>query len=99
MLWCRLLEEASRRCKPKKTPHKDKGEQGAEGTPGEGEGAEDEEEEEEDSVLPVIGRQRSKKRKRRLRSRNVVVDRWLEEEDGSDAYADLEDFIAENEIT
>lgn len=30
----------------------------------------------------------------RLRSRNAVVDAWLsEEDDGGDAYADLEDFL------
>ena len=32
-------------------------------------------------------------RKVRLRSRNRTVDDWLEDEDGTDAYADLEDFI------
>ena len=31
----------------------------------------------------------------RLRSRNHVIDNWLNEEDGSDAYADLEDFLVE----
>lgn len=41
----------------------------------------------------------NRKRKRRLRSRNTVVDKWLADEDGSDAYADLEDFIMEDEYT
>ena len=30
---------------------------------------------------------------KRLRSRNKVVDEWLDEEGGNDAYADLEDFL------
>ena len=30
-----------------------------------------------------------------LRSRNSVIDRWLKDEDGSDTYADLEDFLVE----
>jgi hypothetical protein len=34
-----------------------------------------------------------RKKKQRLRSRNVVVDDWLEQEDGHDAFADLEDFL------
>ena len=34
-----------------------------------------------------------KRRKKRLRSRNRVIDDWLGDEDGNDAYADLEDFI------
>ena len=32
---------------------------------------------------------------KRLRSRNRVVDSWLDEEDGSDAFADLEDFLVD----
>ena len=32
-------------------------------------------------------------RKKRLRSRNVVIDAWLQGEDGSDTYVDLEDFL------
>ena len=32
---------------------------------------------------------------RRLRSRNSVIDDWLADEDGSDTYADLEDFLVE----
>jgi hypothetical protein len=32
-------------------------------------------------------------RSKRLRSRNTVVDDWLHEEGGDDAYADLEDFL------
>jgi hypothetical protein len=35
----------------------------------------------------------SRKKKQRLRSRNEVVDDWLEQEDGHDAFADLEDFL------
>ena len=37
----------------------------------------------------IGGRGQSK----RLRSRNKVVDEWLDEEGGDDAYADLEDFL------
>lgn len=36
---------------------------------------------------------RSKTRKRSLRSRNHVVDAWLQDEDGDDNFADLEDFV------
>jgi hypothetical protein len=36
---------------------------------------------------------RTRKRKQRLRSRNHVVDDWLEQEDGGDTFADLEDFL------
>lgn len=39
-------------------------------------------------VVPIV-----KKRKKRLRSRHPCIDDWLRDEDGSDAYADLEDFI------
>lgn len=39
-------------------------------------------------LVPIV-----KKRKRRLRSRHPYIDDWLRDEDGSDAYADLEDFI------
>ena len=31
----------------------------------------------------------------KLRSRNHVIDNWLDDEDGSDAFADLEDFLVE----
>ena len=31
--------------------------------------------------------------KKRLRSRNKVIDEWLEGEDGTDTYVDLEDFL------
>lgn len=31
--------------------------------------------------------------KSKLRSRNDVIDDWLDDEDGSDTYADLEDFL------
>jgi hypothetical protein len=41
-----------------------------------------------------LGRQR-RGRAARLRSRNRVVDAWLEDEDGRDAYADLEGFIVD----
>lgn len=34
-------------------------------------------------------------RQKRLRSRNIVVDAWLGDEDGTDTYADLEDFLVE----
>ena len=32
-------------------------------------------------------------RKKRLRSRNKVIDEWLADEVGDDVYADLEDFV------
>ena len=35
----------------------------------------------------------SRGQSKRLRSRNKVVDEWLNEEGGDDAYADLEDFL------
>lgn len=34
-----------------------------------------------------------RQRKKRLRSRNVVIDEWLQGEDGTDTYVDLEDFL------
>uniref|UniRef100_K3WV42 Uncharacterized protein n=1 Tax=Globisporangium ultimum (strain ATCC 200006 / CBS 805.95 / DAOM BR144) TaxID=431595 RepID=K3WV42_GLOUD len=40
-------------------------------------------------VVPIV-----KKRKTRLRSRHPYIDECLREEDGDDAFADLEDFIA-----
>uniref|UniRef100_M4B558 Uncharacterized protein n=2 Tax=Hyaloperonospora arabidopsidis (strain Emoy2) TaxID=559515 RepID=M4B558_HYAAE len=40
------------------------------------------------SVVPIV-----RKRKKRLRSRHPVIDAFLNEEDGADAFADLEDFI------
>ena len=39
-------------------------------------------------VVPIV-----RKRKKRLRSRHPVIDVFLNEEDGADAFADLEDFI------
>jgi len=39
-------------------------------------------------VVPIV-----KKKKRRIRSRNSFIDSCLREEDGDDAFADLEDFI------
>ncbi|UIZ29611.1 hypothetical protein KXD40_002978 [Peronospora effusa] len=39
-------------------------------------------------VVPIV-----RKRKKRLRSRHPVIDAFLNEEDGADAFADLEDFI------
>ncbi|TDH67270.1 hypothetical protein CCR75_003364 [Bremia lactucae] len=39
-------------------------------------------------VVPLI-----KKRRKRLRSRHPIIDAFLNEEDGADAFADLEDFI------
>ena len=35
----------------------------------------------------------NKSSKVKLRSRNDVIDNWLDDEDGSDTYADLEDFL------
>ena len=35
----------------------------------------------------------NKSSKSKLRSRNDVIDNWLDDEDGSDTYADLEDFL------
>ena len=47
----------------------------------------------------VMGRRGGgRKRKRRLRSRNAVVDEWLADEDGDDQFADLEEFIVQDEI-
>eukprot|EP00960_Hanusia_phi_P000726 19820-Hanusia_phi.AAC.3 len=52
-------------------------------------------EEEEEEVERGSSDQPRKRRKRpqRLRSRNAYVDAFLEEEDGLDSFADLEDFI------
>lgn len=33
--------------------------------------------------------------KKRIRSRNKVIDSWLQDETGDDAYADLEDFLVD----
>ncbi|EWM22311.1 hypothetical protein Naga_101969g1 [Nannochloropsis gaditana] len=57
--------------------------------------------EEEEELYVSMGKIRKGgcKRKRRLRSRNLVVDRWLMDEDGDDAFADLEDFIMPDEYT
>lgn len=47
-------------------------------------------------VLPEPGEavaKTSRRKKRRIRSRNAYVDAALDEEDGSDGYGDLEDFI------
>lgn len=40
------------------------------------------------TVVPIV-----RKRKKRIRSRHPVIDAFLNEEDGDDAFADLEDFI------
>jgi hypothetical protein len=45
----------------------------------------------EESVAQPASRQR----KKRLRSRNRVIDQWLNYEAGEDSYADLEDFLVE----
>lgn len=39
-------------------------------------------------VIPMV-----KKRRKRLRSRHPIIDTFLNEENGDDAFADLEDFI------
>ena len=39
---------------------------------------------------------RSGRKRPRLRSRNSVIDQWLDKERGTDTYADLEDFIADD---
>lgn len=39
------------------------------------------------------GRSTSSKASSKVRSRNKVIDAWLCDEDGDDAYADLEDFL------
>lgn len=39
-------------------------------------------------VVPIV-----RKKKKRLRSRHPIIDAYLHEEDGDDAFADLEDFI------
>jgi hypothetical protein len=61
---------------------------------------EDEKEGEEEELYRTMGGRRGggRKRKRRLRSRNTIVDKWLADEEGDDAYADLEDFIMPDEI-
>ena len=50
-------------------------------------------------ALPASSSYRKKPSKRtaasKLRSRNNVIDNWLGDEDGSDAYADLENFLVE----
>ena len=38
---------------------------------------------------------RRKPNRKRLRSRNSVIDEWLSYEAGEDSYADLEDFLVE----
>mgnify|MGYP003329364825 CR=1 FL=1 len=35
-----------------------------------------------------------KEKEQKRNSRNIVIDEWLVDEDGDDAYADLEDFLA-----
>ena len=54
--------------------------------------------EEEAEVLDDVprskkGGNKKRKKKKRLRSRNEYIDDGLENEDGDDAYADLEGFI------
>ncbi len=70
--------------------------------------SEEEEDDDDDYDLALLamrgcggeGGRKRKRGKKRLRSRNVVVDKWLAEEgEGEDAYADLEDFIMEDEYT
>jgi hypothetical protein len=44
----------------------------------------------------VVSNKGSKNKKsKRLRSRNKIIDEWLGPEDGTDAFADLEDFLVE----
>lgn len=43
----------------------------------------------------ALGAAPRKRRRARLRSRNAVIDKWLEDENGNDAYADLEGFIVD----
>lgn len=62
---------------------------------------EEEDEEDEEVLYRTMGGGRGggRRRKRRLRSRNAIVDKWLVDEEGDDAYADLEDFIMPDEYT
>ena len=43
--------------------------------------------------LELVPKRRKRGQSTRLRSRNVVIDNWLQEEAGGDSYADLEDFL------
>eukprot|EP00961_Rhodomonas_salina_P152423 2051636-Rhodomonas_salina.2 len=68
------------------------------GTRGDGDGVDGEEvgEEGDGEVLRAEragGGGKRKRKGKRLRSRNAFVDAYLEDEDGGDSYADLEDFI------
>ena len=42
---------------------------------------------------PSIDLKARRQRKKRLRSRNDVIDDWLQGEDGTDTFVDLEDFL------
>eukprot|EP00624_Nannochloropsis_granulata_P005640 evm.model.NODE_40039_length_5459_cov_27.804909.1 len=61
----------------------------------------EDEEQDEEAFYRTMGGGRGggRRRKRRLRSRNAIVDKWLVDEEGDDAYADLEDFIMPDEYT
>ena len=41
----------------------------------------------------IISASSNKSSRKRLRSRNKIIDDWLDDENGSDTYADLEDFL------
>lgn len=41
----------------------------------------------------MTGQTSNRRHKSNLRSRNAVIDDWLVDENGSDTYADLEDFV------
>jgi hypothetical protein len=43
--------------------------------------------------LAVYGASRGGRKRQRLRSRNTYIDECLQNEDGTDSFADLEDFI------
>lgn len=59
----------------------------------------------EDDLTPrnSVRRKKIKKTKKRTRSRNKIIDDWLDDEidvdeEGLDAYADLEDFIVGDDV-
>jgi hypothetical protein len=73
----------------------------AAGTGGAGGASDDDDESSssESSNVRVLLAPKRRGKKRRLRSRNAVIDSWLEDEDDADGYVDLEDFLAPNELS
>lgn len=57
----------------------------------------------EEDLTPREYKKKTKKTKKRTRSRNKIIDDWLDDnidvdEEGLDAYADLEDFIVGDDV-